>query len=121
MTREEQFSIFWGCYPRKVAKGTARKSFEKAIKKTTLESMLDAITRYVANKPQWCDYKHPSTWLQAESWDDEWEPTQAKAPKPEEREITIRRHQLSDEYRSARDEGRREDAARIRKQLDSLA
>lgn len=81
MTREEQFSIFWGCYPRKVAKGTAKKSFEKAIKKTTLETMLDAITRYVANKPQWCDYKHPSTWLQAESWDDEWEPMQPKAPR----------------------------------------
>jgi hypothetical protein len=80
MTKEEQFQTFWKCYPRRIAKGTAKKAFDKAIRKTTLESMLEAITRYVAMKPEKIDFKHAATWLNGECWDDEWEPQQAKAP-----------------------------------------
>lgn len=79
MTREQQFNVFWSAYPNKKGKGDARKAFDAAIKKTTLEKMLDAITKYVANKPDWQAYKHPGPWLRAERWDDEWEPQQAKA------------------------------------------
>jgi hypothetical protein len=79
MTKEEQFNAFWCAYPNKKGKGDARKAFDIAIKKTTLERMLDAITKYVANKPDWQAYKHPGPWLRAERWDDEWEPQQAKA------------------------------------------
>lgn len=78
MSKEEQFNTFWSCYPRRVAKGAARKAFDKAIKKTTLENMLNAITKYVAMKPEKIDFKHPATWLNAECWDDEWEPQQPK-------------------------------------------
>jgi hypothetical protein len=80
MTKEEQFEAFWKSYPRRVAKGAARKMFDKAIKKTTLDNMLKAITEYVARKPEKIDFKHPATWLNGECWDDEWEPAQAKAP-----------------------------------------
>lgn len=80
MTKEEQFEAFWRCYPRRVAKGAARKAFDKAIKKTTLEAMIKAITEYVAKKPEKIDFKHPATWLNGECWDDEWEPAQARAP-----------------------------------------
>ena len=80
MTKEEQFETFWKCYPRRVAKGAARKAFDKAIKKTTLENMLKAITEYVAKKPEKIDFKHPATWLNGECWDDEWEPQQTRAP-----------------------------------------
>lgn len=82
MTREEQFESFWKSYPRRVAKGAARKAFDKAIKKTTLESMLKAITEYVAKKPEKIDFKHPATWLNGECWDDEWEPSQARVQRP---------------------------------------
>lgn len=82
MTREEQFESFWKSYPRRVAKGAARKAFDKAIKKTTLESMLKAITEYVAKKPEKIDFKHPATWLNGECWDDEWEPAQARVQRP---------------------------------------
>jgi hypothetical protein len=81
MTREEEFSIFWKSFPRKIAKANARKAFDKAIKKTTMEIMLEGITRYVANKPDWCDYCHPASWLNGERWDDEYEPQQPKAPR----------------------------------------
>ncbi|KFB11050.1 hypothetical protein [Nitratireductor basaltis] len=71
---EDAFEIFWANYPRRVAKGNARKAFEKAIKKTTLCQMLKAIAEYQAHKPAWMDFKHPATWLNSEGWEDEWEP-----------------------------------------------
>jgi hypothetical protein len=72
MTREDQFDAFWKAYPRRVAKGHARTAFDKAIRKTTLEAMLAAIADYIRFKPDRIDFKHPATWLNAESWDDEW-------------------------------------------------
>ena len=80
MTKEQKFETFWKCYPRRVAKGAARKAFEKAVKKASLETMLKAITEYVAKKPEKIDFKHPATWLNGECWDDEWEPQQTRAP-----------------------------------------
>ncbi len=79
MTKEETFETFWKCYPRRVAKGAARSAFDRAIKKTTLEAMLKAVTEYVAKKPEKIDFKHPATWLNGECWLDEWEPQQPKA------------------------------------------
>jgi len=79
MSKEEQFESFWRTYPRRVAKGAARKAFDKAIKKTTLDNMLKAIAAYVQHKPEKIDFKHPATWLNSECWDDEWQaPTPAK-------------------------------------------
>lgn len=80
MTKDEQFAIFWKSYPNRKGKADAMKAFDKAIKQTTLDAMLTAITAYVANKPDWQDYKHPATWLRSGGWDDEWEPAQSKAP-----------------------------------------
>ncbi|RVH87759.1 hypothetical protein CN204_04300 [Sinorhizobium meliloti] len=98
MTKEEQFEAFWRGYPRRVAKGAARKAFDKAIKKTTLESMLKAITEYVAKKPEKIDFKHPATWLNGECWDDEWEPAQAKVSTSL---TTAGRYQSREEYLAA--------------------
>lgn len=81
MKSDESFEIFWNSFPRKIAKANARKAFAKAIKLTTLEIMLDAVTKYVACKPDWQDYAHPASWLNGERWDDQWEPQQPKAPR----------------------------------------
>ena len=81
MTREEEFSVFWKTYPRRIAKANARKAFDKAIKRATMETMLEGITRYVANKPDYQDYAHPASWLNGDRWEDEWEPVQPKAPR----------------------------------------
>lgn len=81
MTREEQFEVFWRAYPRRISKATARTAFAKAIGKTTLYTMIEAIAAYVANKPSYQDFKHPSTWLNGECWDDEWT-TPPIAPRP---------------------------------------
>jgi hypothetical protein len=73
MTKEEQFELFWAAYPRRISKGAARTAFAKAIKKTTLETMVEAIKKYKLHKPEKIDFKHPATWLNGECWDDEWE------------------------------------------------
>lgn len=70
---QDLFESFWSAYPRRVAKATARKAFAKAIKLTTLETMLAAIESYKAHKPEWMAFKHPATWLNSEGWEDEWE------------------------------------------------
>jgi hypothetical protein len=68
------FDAFWDAYPRRISKGTARTAFEKAIRKTTLETMLAAIADYKRFKPERIDFKHPATWLNGECWEDEWQP-----------------------------------------------
>lgn len=73
MTREDHFEAFWRAYPRRIGKGAARNAFQKAIRKTDLETMLTAIEAYVQHKPSWQDFCHPSTWLNQERWSDEWE------------------------------------------------
>lgn len=82
MTREDQFNAFWRAYPRRVAKGYARKAFDKAIGLTTLETMLAAIAEYIRHKPERIDFKHPATWLNGECWEDEWQSVPAAPPKP---------------------------------------
>jgi hypothetical protein len=71
----DAFDEFWAAYPRKEAKGAARKAFAKAMKKATVETMLDAL-RWQRQRPQWLkdngDYiPLPATWLNQERWDDE--------------------------------------------------
>ncbi len=112
MTKEEQFENWWKAYPRRVAKGNARKAFDKAIRKASMEELLEGITRYVAHKPSYCDYAHPASWLNAERWTDEWEPSQARVS-----ESTTQHRQrefLIMQYRNARDEGNHTEAARLR-------
>ena len=71
------FDRFWKEYPRKVTKGRAVMAFKAAIKKTTVENMIDALTKQKAHRaskgpkdfvPDW---KHPASWLNGECWADE--------------------------------------------------
>lgn len=120
MKIDEQFEIFWGSYPRKVAKANAKKAFAKSIKLTSLEHMLDGITKYVANKPSYCDFCHPATWLNGGRYDDEYEIHQPKvsATRPSETVDQHRRREiLIAKFREARDSGDVETAKRIRAQI----
>jgi hypothetical protein len=80
---DEAFEAFWGVYPRKVAKGTARKAWAKAVKSAEAEAIIAAAERYAAEQAgkdaQFT--KHPATWLNAESWQDEPAPLHSTAPK----------------------------------------
>jgi hypothetical protein len=69
------FEIFWRAYPRKVGKADARRVFDRAIKKTTLERMLETLS-WQRTQDQWLRdggayIPHPSTWLHGERWEDE--------------------------------------------------
>lgn len=72
---EEPFDTFWREYPRKTGKGMARKSFAKALTKTSFQNIMDALTR-VKESEQWQKdggrfVPYPATWLNQERWDDE--------------------------------------------------
>ncbi len=74
MTELSDFEIFWLAYPNKKSKGTARdKAWPRAIAKTNLQTMLDAIEVYRRCKPTWKAYMMPATWLNGECWEDEYE------------------------------------------------
>jgi hypothetical protein len=90
------FETFWAAYPRRQSKGAARTAFDKAIRKTTLQTMLTAIDAYVRHKPAYQDFKHPSTWLNQECWDDEWEvPAAPQRPHNEILDAIIRGENVS--------------------------
>ena len=73
--KDADFEIFWTAYPKKKSKETARKAFEKAIKKTDLQTMLDAVEKQKTTS-DWMDQNgqyipYPATWLNAGAWEDE--------------------------------------------------
>ena len=73
---EEAFDQFWKAYPRREAKGEARKAWAQAQKKPDwpgLEPVLAAIHK-ARDRRQWQDRQYiplPATWLRAERWGDE--------------------------------------------------
>lgn len=68
------FEEFWGAYPRKVGKPTARKAWEKLnMTPDLLDKMLKAIQSWKRSE-QWQEERyipHPTTWLNQERWNDE--------------------------------------------------
>jgi len=71
-----QFDEFWEAYPKKMAKGQARKAWAKAIKADTPQKIIDAAVAYAISQQgkdkQFIPY--PASWLNAERWRDEPEP-----------------------------------------------
>lgn len=64
------FLAFWSAYPRRVGRGAARTAYIKAMRKTTLEDILQALARKRwPVDPQFIP--HPSTYLNQERWLDE--------------------------------------------------
>jgi hypothetical protein len=71
------FDTFWCQYPRKIAKGHARLAWKRALKKVPAHTILNALPHFIEQMkdkdPQYI--KHPTTWLNGECWDDEYETT----------------------------------------------
>jgi len=74
---ETRFDEFWAAYPRKVAKGAARKAWDKAVKKADVAAILAALEKQktlgVFNVEP-CYIPYPTTWLNQERWEDEIAP-----------------------------------------------
>lgn len=77
----DHFEDFWAAYPRKVAKGNARKAFAAAMKKATIEEISAGLNKQLAalSKKERQYIPHASTWLNGERWTDE--PTDNDEPK----------------------------------------
>ena len=74
-TIEEAFESFWNEYPNRKGKGKAREAFKKAIKKTSISTMVEAV-RKQRQGSQWKKDEgryipYPATWLNQERWEDE--------------------------------------------------
>jgi hypothetical protein len=72
----EEFNQFWDAYPRKVAKGIAKKAFGKAFANhpdLTIGRLLESVKQYEASVTdiKYCAY--PATWLNGERWMDNLE------------------------------------------------
>ena len=68
------FNQFWQLYPRKVGKDGAHTAFKRAIKKTSLETILAGLHLYNLTRPKETHYiAHPTTWLNQGRWADEQE------------------------------------------------
>lgn len=67
------FDEFWSTYPLRTAKGAARKAWPSAVKKAGgTAKILKGAARFAADPNRDPKYTpHPSTWLNAERWEDE--------------------------------------------------
>jgi hypothetical protein len=77
---DEEFSIFWATFPRKVAKADARKAWAQTKDiRPDIAILLSAI-KAQSKTEQWMRgggqfIPYPATWLRGERWEDELEVT----------------------------------------------
>ena len=90
----DEFDQFWAAYPRKVAKIAARRAFLKAkrLEGVTIEDLLAGVQRYIATKPDYADWCHPTTFLNGGRWMDEPDAAPEKAEMVEVDEETYFAH-----------------------------
>jgi len=69
---DDDFRRFWDAYPRKVAKGSARRAWHKAVLTADPLDIITGAIRY-RDDPNREDAftAHPATWLNGERWGDE--------------------------------------------------
>jgi hypothetical protein len=96
-SRDAEFDQFWRVYPRREAKATARRAYEKARKVVSVETILEGAIRYAKERafedPKYT--KHPATWLTGECWGDE--PRQPQIIPPQAQRSTGRARSYTDE------------------------
>lgn len=80
------FDAFWSVYPRKAAKPAARRAFEKALAKASLDQLIRAAERYRDDPNREEAYTaHAATWLNNERWMDGPLPTRRKVSAGDQR------------------------------------
>ena len=66
---DPEFQRFWENYPRKAAKGSARRAWSKATRIASPEEIIEGAARYAADPNRDPSYTaHPATWLNGERW-----------------------------------------------------
>ena len=115
-----EFEIFWKNYPRKVAKGDARKAWKQTASiRPTLQELLEKL-REQCNSDQWRKENgqyipYMSTYLRAERWDDEME---IALPKPEK--VRDRFDLANERFAAAQAQITPEERARVKERFAAL-
>lgn len=92
MSLTQEFVVFWDRYPRKIGKLAAAKAYERARKRgVTHQQIIDGIDRYMANKPEYADWCHATTWLNQGRYDDEYERREGADRRQAQRDTEDRR------------------------------
>ena len=78
-TIDNDFTLFWSAYPKKVSKGQAEKVFIKVYKSLPNTSVLMSRLEIAKTSESWTKdngkfIPHASTWLNAKGWEDEITP-----------------------------------------------
>lgn len=79
-----EWEAWYAAYPRKVKPLAAMKAYEKARKLASADELLRGVERYIQHKPDWQAWAHPTSWLSAGRWADEYDtprtPTTSELP-----------------------------------------
>jgi hypothetical protein len=76
-TFEDEFTEFWQAYPRKTAKGAAKKAFLKVVTQLGSSQVIIEGALKMSKDPNLPDTQfipYPATWLHSEGWEDEQYP-----------------------------------------------
>jgi DNA-binding transcriptional ArsR family regulator len=86
LSLDDAFDQFWAAYPRKTAKGAARKAWPTAVERAGgPEVIVAGAARYAADPNRDDAYTaHPATWLRADRWEDEPLPPRGGRPRAPE-------------------------------------
>lgn len=69
---KKSFEDFWKEYPNKKKQPSAEKAYRKALAIAEPDVIFAGLRAYIANKPGWQEWAHPSTWLNEQRWNDVW-------------------------------------------------
>jgi biotin operon repressor len=97
---DPRFEEFWATYPRKSAKGAARRAWARAAAATDPNLIIAGAARYAADPNREDTYTaHPATWLNGERWLDDALPARASRGDRKTNEVAemIRRASMRDE------------------------
>jgi hypothetical protein len=86
----KQIEEIYQAYPRKVAKPKALKAIEAALKKTSYDELLSAVSEYAKSRDgQDSKYTpHPATWFNAERWHDDRNEWKSSNGRPGKRQVS---------------------------------
>lgn len=75
------FDDFWNAYPLKTGKPSARKAWERAVKRDDPAKIIEGAKRYAADPNRDARYtKHPGPWLNDDRWQDAPLPSSTRRP-----------------------------------------